>query len=405
MPPAPHSLARHLAAAFTLPLLLAVGCRNHGFPDVPAGYREFAYVANAGANTVSILDLVYLRADRTLRVGETPVALAANTVRNEVYAVNRGSNSLSVIDTASNQIAATISVRRAPTALVLAPDGRRAFVLNSGANSVSVVDLDARRELTSVATGAAPSAIALSPDSRSLVVSNSAASSVSIFAVAPTSPASAARPLEPRATLVGCPGAAALTILPDSSKAFVACAAGHQVMALSLAAAPETWAAKQNPSLLEDHLLALLEVGNNPTWLALKPDGGEIFVSNSASDSISEIATGTNEVGGTYTIASHPAHAIASADNSTLWIANRAADSLGIYSIDDGRLVGNVRTGSAPDALAFSADEHLLLAANTRSGDVAIIRTGGKPGPALFTMLPAGSNPVAIVTKAVTTKR
>jgi hypothetical protein len=64
-------------------------------------------------------------------------------------------------------------------------------------------------------------------------------------------------------------------------------------------------------------------------------------------------------------------------------------------------LAGSVHTGSAPDALAFSADQHLLLAADARSGDVSVIRTKGKQGPALFTMLPAGGSPAAIVVKAM----
>ena len=38
-----------------------------------------------------------------------------------------------------------------------------------------------------------------------------------------------------------------------------------------------------------DRLEALLDVGRAPVQLALKPDGGEIFVSNSLSDSISEV--------------------------------------------------------------------------------------------------------------------
>ncbi len=385
-----------------LSLVLLAGCNRHNFPDVPANFREFAYIANAGANTVSVLDLVYLRSDRTVKVGESPVALATNPVRNEVYAVNRGSASVSVIDATTNQIAATIPTRRQPSAIVVASDGRRAFVTNAGANSISILDLDARRELASLPAGNTPIALALAPDARSLVVANRGAGSVSIFAVASTTPASTGRPLDLRSTVLGCPGASAVSILPDSSKAFVACTAAHQVMAISLAAAPDSWAAKQNRSLLSDHLLTLLDVGTTPTALALKPDGGEIFVSNSGSDSISEISTWPNEVGGTYTIASQPAHALARADNSPLWIATQAADTVGIYSIDDGRLTGSVRTGSGPTALAFSADEHLLLAMNSRSGDVAVIRTDGKQGPALFTMLPAGNSPSAIVTKSFT---
>lgn len=395
----PHTRLSLLAITSAL-LAGCIGCSRHTFPDVPPNYREFAYVANAGANTVSVLDLVYFRPDRTLKVGDSPMALATNPVRTEVYVVNRGSASISVIDAAANQVAATIAVRRQPSAIAIAPDGRRAFVANSGSNSISTLDLDARRELSIVSTGSIPAALALSPDARSLVVANRASASVSVFAVTPTSPAEGVPSLTVRTTIGGCPGASAVAVLPDSSKAFVACTLAHQVLAISLAAAPDSWPARQNASLLTDHSLALLDVGTNPSSLALKPDGGEIFVSNSGSDSISEIATLPNEVGGTYTIASHPAQALASADNGTLWITNQAADSVGLYSIDDGRLTGSIRTGSAPVALAFSADEHLMLAADSHSGDVAVIRTDSKQGPALFTMLPAGNTPSAIVTKS-----
>ena len=398
-------LVRRCGALALLPLPLLLSCRQSAFPDVPPGYREFAYVANSATNTVSILDLVYLRADRTLRVGEAPVALATNPVRSEVYVANRGSNSITVIGTAENQVAATIPVQRQPVDVVVASDGRRGYAANSGANSVSVLDLDARREIASIPTGAAPVRLALAPDARTLVVSNQGSGSISIFAVASTYTGTSPAALRLRSSVAGCPGASDLAILPDSSKVFVACSGGHQVMAVSLAASPDSWSARQNVSLLSDHFLTMLDVGLHPGHLTLKPDGGEIFVSNSDSDSISEIATSTNEVGGTYTIASHPGPGLASADNATLWFTNASADTLGIYSIDDGRLAGSVRTGSGPQALAFSADEHLILSANAHSGDVAVIRTTGKSGPALFTMLPAGSSPIAIVTRASTSAK
>jgi YVTN family beta-propeller protein len=175
-------------------------------------------------------------------------------------------------------------------------------------------------------------------------------------------------------------------------------------MSVSLAAASGSWAARQNPALMTDHMLTLLDVGKIPVHLAMKPDGGEIFVSNFGSDSISEISTGTNEVGGTYTIGSRPVRGIVSRDNVTLWVANFGADSIALYSIDDGRLAGSIPAGSAPDALAFSDDEHLLLAADAHSGDVAVIRTAGAALPTLFTVLPAGNSPNAIAVKAIRKK-
>lgn len=393
--------------AATLWLLAAAsGCNRQRFPDVPAGYREFAYVSNGANNTVSVLDLVYLRQDRTLRVGAGPSGMGVNPARNEVYVVNSQSGTISVIDTNKNEVVATIPVGKLPYSINVEPSGHRAYVANSGSNNVSMIDLDHRRVLSVAGTGEQPGLARISPDMRTLVVTNRGSDSISLFEVAtPHAIEAGGKPLRLRASFPGCPGPTDAAILPDSSKVFVACSAGHQVMSLNLAADPHSWAAKRDPELLTDHLLALLDVGLTPVHLALKPDGGEIFVSNYASDSISEIATGTNEVGGTYLIGKKPVHGIVSRDNGTLWISNFGADSISVYSIDDGRIVNSVHTGSAPDALAFSADEHLLLAADAHSGDVSVIHTEGPQGPTLFTILPAGGSPNGIVVKAMQDKR
>jgi YVTN family beta-propeller protein len=388
----------------TAVLLPLAACRRSGFPDVPDGYREYAYVSNGAANTVSVLDLVNLRQDRTLRVGDNPTGMAVNPRRNEVYVVNTKSGSVSVLDAEGIRVAATIAVQRTPYFITVDPAGRRAYVANSGSNSVSILDLDSRRQIAVVGTGEQPGLALISPDSRSLVVTNRASGSVSVFAVGAYD-APPSRALQFRAAFPGCPGATDAVVLPDSSKAFVACSGGHQVMAISLAAAPDSWAAKQDPSLLTDHLLTMLDVGATPVHLALKPDGGEVFVSNFGSDSISEISTWTNEVGGTYTIGNKPVRGIVSRDNSTLWISNFGAGMISLYSIDDGKVVSSIRAGSAPDALAFSTDEHLLLAADAHTGDVAVIRTQGRLGAALFTMLPAGNGPNDIVVKSFLLKQ
>ena len=411
--------------AALLALVLPVGCHRNRFPDVPAGYREFAYVSNGAANTVSVLDLVYVRQDRTLQVGTQPTGIVANPVRNEVYVVNAGTawgnGSVSVIDTSANHVVATIPVHRQPYFIDVDAAGHRAYVANSGSNSVSVIDLDQRREIGVAGTGEQPGLARISPDMRSLVVTNRRSGSVSIFAVVPytapadthglipiAKPAPKSLPQLPRLRAVfdGCPGATDAVILQDSSKAFIACSGGHQVMVVSLAAAADSWAAKQDPSLLTDHLVTLLDVGDTPVQLALKPDDGEIFCSNFGSGSFSEIETGNNEVEGTYPIGNKPAYAIVGEDNNTLWVSNFGADSVNVWSIEDGIQGGIVRvpTGPAPDALAFSSDQHLLLVADTHSGDVSVIRTADKNGPALFTILPAGGSPNAIAIKAMPAK-
>jgi YVTN family beta-propeller protein len=378
---------------------LLAGCRRYAFPEYPANYHEFAYVTGGGSNTVTVLDLVYLRRERVLQVGRNPTGLAVNPVRNEVYAVNSGSNSVSVIDATTNNVVATIGVHQRPYFIAVAPDGKRAYVPNSGSNTVSVIDLDARRQIAVAATGEGPGVARVAPDNRTLVVSNQHAGSVSVYSINESG-----LPLTLRDAYAGCPGATDIAILPDSSKAFVACSGGHQVMAIWLAAAPDSWRGKQDATLQRDQMLTMLDVGKTPTHIAMKPDGFEVFTMNFDSDSISEVTTWTNEVLGTYVIGAKPSRGIISRDDSTMCVTNFGADSVSLYSIDDGRLVASVRTGSRPDALAFSADEHLLLVADAGSSDVAVIRMQSKDGPSLVTMLPAGDRPNDLVVKSFHTR-
>jgi YVTN family beta-propeller protein len=375
--------------ALSLIILALTACRPHDFPQYPPNYREYAYVPNGGSATVTILDVVNVRVDRELPVGQNPTAVAASPTRNEVYVVNSGaaggSGSISVIDAEHNTVAAGIPVGRQPVSIDVDPAGKLAYVADSGSNAVSVVDLEARREIARIGTGEEPVAARLAPDGKTLVVANRQGNSVTLI-----DPASDRL----RAVFEGCPGAAGVVILPDSSKAFVACSAGHQVMAIVFARPVEH---------LPDQLEALMDVGRAPVDLALKPDGGEIFVSNSLSDSVSEIYNTTDEVGDTYLIGDDPVRGLVSRDNALLYVANQRSQYVTVYSIDDGKRIGSVHVGDGPAALAFSGAGHLLFVVDSRSGDVAVVRTASESLRGqipLFTMLPAGRNPNAIAVKA-----
>ena len=236
-------------AAFALLALALAGCRSHDFPQYPPNYREYAYVTNGGSGTVSVIDVVNARLDREIAVGQNPVAVAANPTRNEVYVVNSGSamaqGSVSVINAENNSVVATIAVHRQPVSIEVDTVGELAYVANSGSNSISVLDLKARREIAVVGAGEEPAATRVSPDGKTLVVANRRGKSGE-----PLDPA--ARSRHPSAVFEGCPGASDAVILPDSSKAFVACSAGHQIMAIRLAHAEAQPARplRRNPSRL-----------------------------------------------------------------------------------------------------------------------------------------------------------
>jgi YVTN family beta-propeller protein len=392
-----HSLPARLFT-FTLPVLALAACRPHDFPQYPANYREYAYVTNGDSNTVTVLDVVNMRFDREIAVGQRPVALAVSPTRNEVYIVNSGAagaaGSVSVVNAENNSVAATIQVHRAPVSIDINPAGTLAYVANSASNTISVLDLKARREIAAIGTGEEPVAVRLSPDGKTLAVANRKAGSISL--IDPV-----ARQL--RAVFDGCPGAADLVILPDSSKVFAACSAGHQIMILALArsAAPPSAANPQPLAARPDSLETLLDVGQAPVQLALKPDGGEIFVSNALSNNISEIYNTIDEVGGATMIGEYPVRGLVSNDNSFVYVANLHSQYVAIYSIDDGKRIASVQVGDGPSALAFSTTGHLLFVVDSRSDDVAVVRTSSH---SLFELLPAGRSPNAIAVKSFTVK-
>lgn len=382
------------------------GCRKHDFPTYPAKYREYVYVANAGSDTVSALDVVNLRLDREIAVGVHPFAVLAAHHRNEVYVLGSGllgsgaadgsnrAGTLTVVNAENQQVAATLPAGRGPRGFALDPEDRFAYVaagagMGNDGPALLMLDLAHRRVAAEIQLRTTPNRVAVAPDGLSVMVTSVAGNDLTIVSADPVK-----RHWAVRAQIGGCPGADAMAVLPDSSKVFVACSRGHQIMAVQLA-----WQADARRGRSEtraDALEAMLDVGLLPGYLALKPDGGELFVSNTGSNSISEVVTSSDDVGGTYLIGSMPEFGLVSEDNSLLYESSLQSQQIAVYGIDDGRRLGSIHVGDGPDRMAFSARGNLLFAIDRRSGDVAAVRTDSR---SLFTLLPVGRDPVAIADK------
>jgi len=210
-----------------------------------------------------------------------------------------------------------------------------------------------------------------------------------------------AQALRVRATLPVCQQPEEIAILPDSSKAFVACSGSSQVASIALQGGTQ-----KQPGPKSDRVMALLDVGRTPVSLALKPDGGELMVCNFDSDSISIIETAHDEVGSSLEIGQHPSRGVVTLDNSRLYVTNFGSNSVAIYDIDMGRRIATLTVGSRPDGLALTPDQNYLLVLDTQAGDVTVIqkrtphRTLETTEYSLMTLIPVGVQPNAIVVKA-----
>jgi len=396
-------LRRGSLAAVSLLVALITGCRQEVL-DYPPAYREYSYVTNGKSNDVTVIDNRTFKTVKTIAVGKSPTGIAVSPTRNEVYVVNTDSDSLSVIDAEHNAVTTTIALGRSPYFIEVTADGMRGYIANSASNNVSVVDLPGRKVVATVGVGIAPGMARVTPDGKTVVVSNRGQDSVSLLDT---------ENLKLRSSISVCAQPTDIAILPDSSKAFVTCASSNTPAASKPAKAKAEPANDDGPGevavidLKNERLLTLLDVGKMPVHLALKPDGGELFVSNFGSDSVSTIETGNNEVGNTQPMGGSPVRGLVSADNSLLYESNFGSDSVSVYSIQNGKFLKAIAVGNKPDALALqlarNGKQYFLLVANSHSNDVAVIFINpDKPAWSLFTMIPAGVEPRQIAIKAFT---
>ena len=96
--------------------LFAVLAMGLGAMAPPAEAAPFAYVANGGDGTVSVIDT----ATNTvvgipIPVGREPFGVDVTPDGNHAYVANAGSNNVSVIDTATNLVVATVVVGMFPS--------------------------------------------------------------------------------------------------------------------------------------------------------------------------------------------------------------------------------------------------------------------------------------------------
>jgi YVTN family beta-propeller protein len=128
------------------------------------------YVTNEGSDNVSVINRQSAEVTATIMVGKKPrgIAVSHGGRRHKVYVANSGANSISVIDPATNRIENEIPIRfgNAPEGIAVANTSSNKeliFVANYGSNNVSVIDTTTFQEVEKIDVGRGPIAIAVDP--------------------------------------------------------------------------------------------------------------------------------------------------------------------------------------------------------------------------------------------------
>jgi len=151
----------------------------------PAG--TFAYVTNANADTVSVIDVKAGKAlSTTIPVGDTPWAVAFSPDGSLAYVANDQSSNITVINAITHTFIENIPLDGRPSSIAFTPNGKTAYVVQWGIGvaGVWVIDVGASKTVEFIETPLSSETIAISPDGSTAFVTVGMTDSVAVIDVA-----------------------------------------------------------------------------------------------------------------------------------------------------------------------------------------------------------------------------
>jgi YVTN family beta-propeller protein len=320
----------------TLFAILAMGT---GLLAMPSTAAAFLYVANTGANTVTVFDTATSPPSlvATVPVGTNPAGVALSPDGKRVYVANTTSNNVSVIDTTRSppSVIATIPVGTSPSVLAVTPDGNRVYVVNQFSNNVSVITTTTAPPsvIATIPVGAFPNGVAAGAGGNRVYVANSVSGTISVIDNALIPPAVAS-------TIgVGDLQPFGVAVTPDGKNLYVTLNGENTVLVIDTTKTPPPPGPK-------------IGVGAFPTTVAISPDGTRAFVANSGSSTVSVIDTTTAPPSALFMIpvGPRPNGISITADAKRAYVADSTSNTISVIDIPVAAFV----TGPGPVGVALA---------------------------------------------------
>jgi YVTN family beta-propeller protein len=292
----------------------------------------FAYIANSGSDSVSVIDTATNTVIATVAVGTQPTGVAVHRDGSRVYVTNFRiipTSTVSVIDTATNSVIATVAVGLEPWGIAVHPDGNRVYVANTGSGEVSVIDTTTNTVIATVAgifpSRIAPRGVAVHPDGSRVYVAYEDSNAVSVIDTA----------MNAVIATVGVEnGPSGVAVHPNGSRVYVTNTDSHTVSVIDTAT---------------DTVIATVAAfGIFPLGVAVHPDGSRVYIANADSDSVSVIDAATNTLTTTVVVGRRPLGISVHPDGSRVYVANEDSDTVSVIDTATNIVVGTVQVGTSP---------------------------------------------------------
>ncbi|HLY17796.1 MAG TPA: YncE family protein [Bryobacteraceae bacterium] len=355
--------------ALLLGSVAAIGCarrRGRGFPG-------YAFIANAGAHTISAVDLSTFALARQIGMDSAPASVLSSTLRPAAFVLLPESGSVCEIDAV--KLAMVRKTRLGGPAISMRPaaDGKSLWVLQPQA----LVRLEGARlrAVESIPLPGVAGDFDLTTDGRAGVTFQSERrlalvrlqnGAIEHLIDAGCEPSLVRFQSDGKQVVIGSRADRSLTIFDT---------AGRTVVKLPLPVEPAN--------------------------CCFDPAGGQMFVTGPGMDVVVIVYPYQTEVGETILAGRAPDGLAVSATPPYLFVANPDSGSVTVLDIDTRKLVAVVSVGQEPRHILITPDNRYALVLNVKSGNMAVVRIAAfrerrhrTDPPPLFTMVPVGARPV-----------
>ena len=292
---------------------------------------KFAYITDAGAKAITVLDTVTDRVTKTIPIPEGPPQFSSfsddsRTAYVSVYTTSGSVHLIAFVDTATGKVTGTVTVtNRTPGPAELSPNGRDLYVPNHnsmtmtmtgsmtamsgpGQDDIDVVDTVTRKLVDTIAVAPNPHWIVFAQHglfyvtnhwSGTITLVNSNTNQVvKKFAVGAT----------PHA----------IAISPDFSRLAVTSYGANEVYIVSTAT---------------DQVIARIQVGREPLDIEYSADGRYLYDTNCDDGTVSVISTATDKVIGTVKAGNQPTSIDQLPNGRQAYVTNEGSNSVEILNL------------------------------------------------------------------------
>ena len=299
----------------------------------PVGVGPYAYIANSGDNTVSVIDTATNNVTAIIPVGNSPRGVAVTPDGKKVYVTNFFDDTISVIDATKNKVTATIPVGDAPHGVSISPDGKKVCVPHSDVgnpsnNTILIIDTATNEVEATVLVGVVPFGVAVTLDGKKVYVTNDDKTVLVIDTATNTVIATIPVGNNPRG----------VAISPDGKKVYVACDERSNNGYIYVIDA------------VKNKVTATVPVGEFPSKVAVTPDGKSVYVANRLSNTISVIDATKNKVTATIPVGNSPNGVAVTPDGSKVYVTNYASNNVSVIDTSTNKVTATMNVGRSPNS-------------------------------------------------------